>query len=1048
MRSARLLRRRVGAHPVAVAATAATVLASVAVVTVLQLLTAQISTSGVRSTLDVPAKDRSVVVSAGLRPGSLAPVDAAVRRSLAGLRQSSVTRVATTTTRGLPGRLATDRALLADVDGTQAASDLVSGRWPRASSDDGRPAGVPVEVALPETAARALGLAVGDRLVVSDVVDEDAPGATLVVTGLFRPRSPEDALWVDLPLGLVGVSASDFTTYGPFVVPPGAFDGSLVGASTVTWRAAVDLTTTDAAALPALSRSVDETVRDLRRTVGLPVEPGAADSARPTDLPVSSPRVLSDLPGLVRSAQVVERRITVSTLAPTLLVGLMGAVALVGTSALLASLRSRDTRLLGLRGGSAARLAALALADAVALTLLGVGGTVLVAPVAARALAPGVPAASSPSGLPDPMLWRVLIPLTVLTVLVVTVTTSWVGAGASTHRRGGRDAGGGLRVLAGAGADLTLVGLGVVAAVQLRRYAATGSTSLDPVTAAAPALVVAGLAVLCLRLLPRAARALAAWAANRRGLGAAWAGWQLGGRIALQTVTVLLVVLATSLGTIALGHSATTQRAFEDQSALESGAALRVVRGVGEGAGDTESLVRRIVGDDEVMPVWRGSAGLGALGTVTVLAADTAVAGRVMDVRPDTVAAGVWPAVVGRLAAARDVGAGAALPVGGRRLEVTARTTLPRPATEGYAAVAHLRDARGVVRDVPLGAVRGTDTRLVADLTEVEGPATLVGIAVPLPDIVRFGADADDVTALSVSRVAVDGAEVAGTEGFSDDSTLQGLWWDAAPTAAGPVAAVVTPDVEAALRSSGSGAVSLALGPREVPIRVVGVVDVLPTADVPGKGVLLDLPSLGAAPVSVDGVEERSRAVIEPDEWWANPRDPGAAAAALAAGSAYGTTVVQRAELVASRRADPVNSGLMSAMLLVASASALLAAVGVAAGTAALAGARRQENAVLHALGMPPSRIRSVLLLERALVVSVTVLLGVGVGAVAAVAVVPFLVGGDGHPQAPPVRVVLPLGLLAAYATALAAALWGVTAAVLGRAPRGSVEQLRGGWST
>ena len=71
MGGAGLLRRRLGSHPVAVAAIAVSVLASLVVVTALQLLSAAITDAGVRSALDVPATERSVVLSASLRPGDL-----------------------------------------------------------------------------------------------------------------------------------------------------------------------------------------------------------------------------------------------------------------------------------------------------------------------------------------------------------------------------------------------------------------------------------------------------------------------------------------------------------------------------------------------------------------------------------------------------------------------------------------------------------------------------------------------------------------------------------------------------------------------------------------------------------------------------------------------------------------------------------------------------------------------------------------------------------------------------------------------------------------
>src|ERR1700743_1315741 len=83
----------------------------------------------------------------------------------------------------------------------------------------------------------------------------------------------------------------------------------------------------------------------------------------------------------------------------------------------------------------------------------------------------------------------------------------------------------------GAGADLALVALAVLACLQLRRYSAvqasaSGPSAIDPVLVLAPALALAGGTVLTLRLLPAAARAVDRVSAAGRGLTSALAGLQ------------------------------------------------------------------------------------------------------------------------------------------------------------------------------------------------------------------------------------------------------------------------------------------------------------------------------------------------------------------------------------------------------------------------------------------------------------------------------------------------------------------------------------------
>ncbi len=834
MGGARLLRRRLGAHPVAVAAITVSVLASLVVVTALQLLSARITDAGVRSALDVPPVDRSVVVTGSLRPGELDATDAAVRAALAPLAGATVTRVGTATSRGIAGRGSSDRAALADVEGLQQAAELTAGRWPRqpaASSSAPRR----VEVVLPDAAATALAVAPGGSLDLTDLVDPQAPRVTAEVVGTFRPRDAEDGLWSDLPLALDGVTASDFTSYGPFVVAPGTFDGSLVGTSTVTWRAVPDLAGVRAAALPATGARADDVLTRLRTLTGLPTVEGVQASAGPATVPLRSPRVASDLPALVDGAAVVGDRVRVSLLTPAMLLVLLGSVALVGAAALLATLRDGETRLLRVRGASTLRLAGLALGDAVVVAVVGVLGAVLGAPVVTRAVS-GSGAWWSAAVLRDATLWRALVPLALLAVAVTVATTLWVGR----SREDARSRRAGLRLAAGSGLDVVLVVLGALAALQLRRYDAVGQRSVDLVTTIAPALVVAGLSVLALRLLPLLARVVARWGARRPGLDAAWGGWQFARRAATQGGTLLLVLLAVAMGTIALGHSATVDRAVADQSAFDAGAPLRVVQQVaGPAAGATGALVDRAAGDPgRVTPVWRTSLDLGSVEGVTVLGVDARAAARVLQPRPDTLDA-PWAEVTGRLLAGRDLGDGLALPGAPREVSVTAKIVATGSSSavgpEGFAASLAVRDARGIVTSVPLGAVGPEQRTLTADLSRLGlvAPLSVVGLSVPLPDFVYFFVP-EPTFELVLTSLAADGTDVPLGRVLAPHSDRAGLWLAAAPGRTSAVPAVVTREVADALRTGRGGRVTLPLGLRELPVEVVAVVDSLPTAQRPG----------------------------------------------------------------------------------------------------------------------------------------------------------------------------------------------------------------------
>src|SRR6202042_3011374 len=79
-----------------------------------------------------------------------------------------------------------------------------------------------------------------------------------------------------------------------------------------------------------------------------------------------------------------------------------------------------------------------------------------------------------------------------------------------------------------AGLDIALIALAAVAVHELLTYSAAGEGAhVNPVIVAAPALALAGLALVPLRLLPFAARGLEKVTARSRRLGSAMADWEV-----------------------------------------------------------------------------------------------------------------------------------------------------------------------------------------------------------------------------------------------------------------------------------------------------------------------------------------------------------------------------------------------------------------------------------------------------------------------------------------------------------------------------------------
>jgi hypothetical protein len=214
---------------------------------------------------------------------------------------------------------------------------------------------------------------------------------------------------------------------------------------------------------------------------------------------------------------------------------LVAGAGLVLAARLLADLREDESALLRARGATRWQVARPVLAEAVAL-----GAAASLVGVLAGSRLTGVLASLGnlsldgyASGGITPLAW-----LSALVVLVLcTAVMAWPalrtltpGAARLRRSRQARLAG-----IAWAGGDLAVVALAAVSVWELHGYSAvahpaTGSLGIDPVVAVAPALALAGLALIPLRGLPLLAR-LAGKATDReRRLAPAMVSWQIARR--------------------------------------------------------------------------------------------------------------------------------------------------------------------------------------------------------------------------------------------------------------------------------------------------------------------------------------------------------------------------------------------------------------------------------------------------------------------------------------------------------------------------------------
>jgi FtsX-like permease family len=510
----------------------------------------------------------------------------------------------------------------ASLEGISAQATLTAGKWPGPPGHGG-----PVPVALPAAVAGPLHLTLGS--VLTGTPPSGGAPTSLQVTGLFRPRNPASPYWAMDLLPVSGISVQGFSlisaggtvqgslaSYGPAVVNPAAFGGALT-VSQGSWMVLPEASAMARGNIDALNAGTSQAVSQL--SVLLP----------------DGLKVTSSLPPLlagVASTIVLTR--SLFTIAALLLLLLAGA-GLVLAARLLAGMREEESALLRARGATRWQVLRPVLAEAVVLGaaagLVGVlVGTRLTGALARLAdLRIG---GYTDRGI-TPLAW-----LSALAVLVVCVVVmAWPALRALTpdaaRHRQGRQAR--LAGIAWAGADLALVALAAVAVWELRGYSAvahpaTGSLGIDPVVALAPALALAGVALIPLRGLPLLARLADQATDNGRRLAAAMVSWQIARRPIRQAGPVLLVVIATATTTLALAGYASWRQSAADQAAFAVGSDVRV-----DSAGalplGAAGAITRAPGVDAATPA--SLAGIGSGGQVIAL--DASTAGRTILLRPD-----------------------------------------------------------------------------------------------------------------------------------------------------------------------------------------------------------------------------------------------------------------------------------------------------------------------------------------------------------------------------------------------------------------------------
>jgi hypothetical protein len=720
--------RRVRADRPVVLAAALLLLCATTLVAAAVLYGDTIATGSLRRALaEAQPADRAIAVRTTVARAEAAPVEALIADELArtlGPSGGTVSHItwsgpfekAAGATTGTATQSGGDITLFAAHDDLGGHATLLDGRWANAGSD-------PIEATLSEGAASALGVAVGDRVVLADRLDP-ARSVTVDVTGTWRP-APDDPYWIGSTLELDGMARSgSFTTRGPFVVAPADLERVVTGPRRdVEWRAIpdvaalavgnVDAIQADIASLRARLHAAVQPTRDIAVTMGL-----------------------ADLLGTVSRAIVAARS---GILLLTIQFGVLSLYAVLLVAGMLVERRRPGAALLRSRGASSIHLSAMAATEGLILAVPAAVLAPFLALGAVRALGAVGPLAGT--GIADAAtITPATIGASIAMALACVVAFTLPTVASATSPAGARAARG--RQLARTlpqrlGLDLVLLVLAAIAIWQLRLYGspltrdARGTLGVDPLLVLAPAVGLVAGGLLAIRFLPRIAELGERALRNDRGIVGPTGARQLARRPLRSTRSALLVLLAIALFTFAAAYAGTWTRSQADQAAYAAAADMRVTWSeyAPLPAWAAGSALRAIPGVTTAMPVTRQTLDVGkAVRGGQVLGVDPATAAAIMAMPDGAEGAALRDA----LAALPEAGAtaGMALPDLAARIRVTVDADLaavgPEESQPGFTnspasalVSVVLRDADGrTVQPAPISV------ELVGDGQVVDIPLT------------------------------------------------------------------------------------------------------------------------------------------------------------------------------------------------------------------------------------------------------------------------------------------------------------------------------------
>jgi hypothetical protein len=1034
-----------------------------------------VALSGLRRTLeDAPVREVTVAVQGRLPADDYSAADERVTATLEavfGQEGVAIHRSRLSDSYALPAREGVPGGALAvfgSYDDLRGHATLVAGDWPSGALEDGA-----VEAALPEPAAEALGLALGDALALPSVQDEDEQ-VTARIAGVYRVDDVDDPFWWASPLEIEGREELRFTTFGPLVVSQEAFPELGADGAAARWRAAPSSGAIGSDDLDRLQVAVH----------GLEDRLQAAGTATGT---------LTVQTGLENVLARADRSLLVSrsgVLVSSVQLAVLAGAALLFLAGLLAERRSVEAAILRSRGASPGEVGLLALAEGALLAVPAVIAGPWLAALSLRALNHVGPLADIGLELEPrvgPLSYVLAAVAGLLCAAGLAAPALRSAAVTTAVREQGRPPARG--IVQRAGLDLVVVALAALAYWQLRRYqgpvveSIRGRLGIDPLLVVAPALGLLAGALLALRVVPAIGVLVERVAAGARGLVAPLGTRQLARRPARYARASVLLTLALAIGLFASAYGSTWLRSQEDRAAYEAGADVRVVPDERTGAIQPLHLTaayRGLDGVEEALPVVERPLDIaGASEPANLLALDASRAAGIVQIRSDLTERPLSE-LAQPLAAARPGLAAVELPRDARRISLSASLTMQRLRTDPagipvrflvgdlHSLALVVRDADGLLYRLRAGDLfaDGRSHRLDVDLGGTSGRARapaqpLAVVALELRVNAGFGQSRQgtlEIESLSADATPVEAGDAASwtvAPGELQDAFLPpevrgvrtgvdtlvsldfttGARAGACPPfcSALPVTFTATPGrnerpatiravvTDRFLADTGTDVgQSVALGPDGPSLAVTGSVHDFPTLSPETGGVVVDLPTYVAS------LYLRTGEVAAPGAWLidAAPGRERAVAQLLRAPPYSSPEVVDRAGTAERLTRDPVALGISGALSLGFVAAAVFSIVGFAVSAAVSTTERTTEFAVLRSLGLSDRQLSAWLALEGGITAALALAGGIALGALVAWLVLPFVsLAGEGGRPFPAVVVELPWEAVAVLAGSLLAAL-------------------------